>query len=443
MGRRVNKIAKAAHIKRNTEGTSNEISFSVLDAAKNRLDGADGKRSNPFGSVSLFTLPGKKKSVSTPSKDEGLALKRSAEQSNASVSSSSSRRAQKREKAQRVKESRHAAPSKSTPRASTADAVVARKTRRKRGKFLMISVIAIVACAAIGSLGWWGYNEFTTQQQSKASLQGAFSSLQPVDDELTEIDGYLTRIDDGEAMSLSLDKVASLAERLEKDESRVKSSLASASDAAHAALQPIDNAQTGNVSEQTDTAISSREQMFSSGKNVVEILQATLQAKERATSAWQQLLAGDAAAREAASLVANATEENIASSTEKANEAIELFNKSLDLFTSASMLYPKADFSAYTSYLDKRIEAQGYAIASNDALASKDTATATEQNDWYNRADEEAAALAEKLPDDPIAVVSDLFESDAEDDRASYGEAQVAARAADAFISDYLGAPSK
>ena len=440
MGRRVNKIAKAAHIKRNTEGTSNEISFSVLDAAKNRLDGADGKRSNPFGSVSLFTLPGKKKSVSTPSKDEGLALKRSAEQSNKGASSHGEK---KRGKAQRVKESRHAASSKGTPRASAADMVAARKTRRKRGKFLTIAVIAVVACAAIGSFGWWGYNEFTTQQQSKASLQSAFSSLQPVDDELAEIDDCMTRVDDGEAISLSLDEIGSLAERLEKDEGQMKSILSSASDAAHAALQPVGDAQAGNVSEQTDTAISSREQMFSSGKSVVESLRTTLQAKEKATSAWQQLLAGDAAAREAASLVANATEGNIASSTEKANEAIELFNKSLDLFTSASALYPKADFSAYTSYLDKRVEAQGYAIASNDALASKDTATATDQNDRYNRADEEAAALAEKLPDDPIEVLSTLFENDAQEDRAAYGEAQVAARAADAFISDYLGAPSK
>lgn len=440
MGRRVDKIAKAAHIKRNTEGTSNEISFSVLDAAKNRLDGADGKHSSPFGSVPLFTLPGRKKSVSTPSKGEGLALKQSAEQSS---KGSSSRRQKRQAKAARAKENRHVASSKNAARASTADLVAARKARRRRGKFLTIAAIAVAACVAIGSLGWWGYNEFTAQQQSKASLQDAFSSLQAVDDELTEIDEYMTRIGDGEAMSFSFDEVDGFASRLEKDEGQVKSSLAAASDEAQEALSSNDSAQTGNVSEQSDTAISSRGQMFSSGKNVIARLQVTLQTKEKATSAWQQLLAGDTAAREAASLVVNATEENIAASTEKANEAIDLFGKSLDLFTSASLLYPKADFSAYTSYLNKRIEAQGYAIASNDALASKDTATAVEQNDLYTRADEEATALAEKLPEDPIAALSDLFETDTQDDRDAYGEAQVAARAADAFISDYLGTPAK
>ena len=72
MAKRIDKVAKAAHIKRNTEGTSNEISFSVLDAAKNSLDGEGS--SSPFGTISLFTLPGKKKHISTPSKDEGLAL---------------------------------------------------------------------------------------------------------------------------------------------------------------------------------------------------------------------------------------------------------------------------------------------------------------------------------------------------------------------------------
>ena len=41
MGKREDKITRAAHIKRHTRGTSNEISFSVLDAAKNALEGDD------------------------------------------------------------------------------------------------------------------------------------------------------------------------------------------------------------------------------------------------------------------------------------------------------------------------------------------------------------------------------------------------------------------
>ena len=42
MGKRNDKLGRAAHIKRHTVGTSNEISFSVLDAAKNELEGDVG-----------------------------------------------------------------------------------------------------------------------------------------------------------------------------------------------------------------------------------------------------------------------------------------------------------------------------------------------------------------------------------------------------------------
>ena len=78
MGKWEDKITRAAHIKKHTRGTSNEISFSVLDAAKNALDGDanDKQKHAPFsGRISLFTLPGRrKKPAGTPTKERGLPL---------------------------------------------------------------------------------------------------------------------------------------------------------------------------------------------------------------------------------------------------------------------------------------------------------------------------------------------------------------------------------
>lgn len=49
MARGKGRITQGAHIKRNTHGTSNEISFSVLDAAKNTADAADPlDKDDPF-----------------------------------------------------------------------------------------------------------------------------------------------------------------------------------------------------------------------------------------------------------------------------------------------------------------------------------------------------------------------------------------------------------
>ena len=77
MAKQDDKFTRAAHIKRHTKGTSNEISFSVLDAARETLDdkrNRDGVASR-FGKISLFTLPGRRKKPSgTPVKEQGLPL---------------------------------------------------------------------------------------------------------------------------------------------------------------------------------------------------------------------------------------------------------------------------------------------------------------------------------------------------------------------------------
>lgn len=95
------------------------------------------------------------------------------------------------------------------------------------------------------------------------------------------------------------------------------------------------------------------------------------------------------------------------------------------------------------SYIDKRLEAQGYAIESNDALINRDTQAATEHNDAYNNAEKQAGELAEKLPEDPDELVVEAFESKTASSREMYENARSQAQSADAFIRDYLGTFNK
>ena len=96
------------------------------------------------------------------------------------------------------------------------------------------------------------------------------------------------------------------------------------------------------------------------------------------------------------------------------------------------------DLSAQIAYLDKRIEALGYAVASNDALLARDTAAAVEQNDAYNAADKEAASLAAALPIDPGQPVLDALEERLADPIEAYEAARGQASTSDAFLRDYF-----
>ena len=91
----------------------------------------------------------------------------------------------------------------------------------------------------------------------------------------------------------------------------------------------------------------------------------------------------------------------ITRSTELSNEASALFSDVRATMEVLAQEDAEVDLSAQIAYLDKRIEALGYAVASNDALLARDTAVAVEQNDAYNAADKEAASLAAALPIDP------------------------------------------
>lgn len=95
------------------------------------------------------------------------------------------------------------------------------------------------------------------------------------------------------------------------------------------------------------------------------------------------------------------------------------------------------------SYIDKRLEAQGYASNPNDALIDRDTQAATEHNDAYNNAERQAGELAEKLPEDPDELVVEAFDSKTASSREMYENARSQAQSADAFIRDYLGTFNK
>lgn len=63
------------HIKRRTRGSSNEISFSVLDAAREARDAEErDRREGGSGGPSLFTLGKGKKPRPTPVKGQSIVL---------------------------------------------------------------------------------------------------------------------------------------------------------------------------------------------------------------------------------------------------------------------------------------------------------------------------------------------------------------------------------
>lgn len=453
MSKRSDKLNHAAHVKKSTRGTSNELSFSVLDAARNALD--DGKdpssdQARGFGRIRLFTLPiGRRKPPATPKKDELAALMGGSSPVPSSTSSTPSlvkpvesdkpsseapavplpQAEPKAPKPAQPSPSRFERAPRSTGRTSEEE-IAWRKARRRKGKILagVLCAVIIVALAGAGLL--YLYQDNVRYQQNTQLLQESA-------DALTSTDEFLLALDDALKDPLG-DQAETFFNDRQGDLASIGSSLQLAESKADEAMQGLRETVEREAADALMATSAARQTLVDQGWRILEDSVGMKSLYERVGEAWQQTGEADSLAREAAQLAGENSQEAITRSTELSNEASSLFSDVRATMEVLAQEDAEVDLSAQIAYLDKRIEALGYAVASNDALLARDTAAAVEQNDAYNAADKEAASLAAALPIDPGQPVLDALEERLADPIEAYEAARGQASTSDAFLRDYF-----
>ena len=213
MRRRDDKIARAAHIKERTHGTSNEISFSVLDAAKYKettqrfslRDLLANRRDTDTQSVSRETgehvsrETGEHVSRET-SNHRALAGSHAAEsgarrrRSGVWFKRKSAKQATQRNKATHASGYSEEASSQ-TPagakRMSIEQEIARRKARRRKGRIAAVSVV-IAASLVIVSVGVWAWHcQVTEQQGYESELMDALRLVTEADETILQIDAIV------------------------------------------------------------------------------------------------------------------------------------------------------------------------------------------------------------------------------------------------------------
>lgn len=441
MGKWEDKITRAAHIKKHTRGTSNEISFSVLDAAKNALDGdGNDKQKHGPGRIALFTLPGRhKKPAPTPTKERGLPLSTGdfvSVDDNASTSKMGALPSAARPTSQTEKSSPAplaVVPAK--PKRSPEEEIARRKARRRLSKWLAVAVIVVVSIGLLGAGGMYLYRDYQSQQGHVAVLDDALSLVKEADETIQQLDEVVT---DPFAKGSEEQRTA-----IQAQLEAVEQKLQDADEKARAVSLELNGAREKEAANQAVAGIAARFTLVEQGQLLMNAATEAQSAAEGVDAAWKTVLEGDDLARQAAQLVTETTAENVEASKSKTNEALAAFDEAYAAFLDVQATYPQADLTQFVDYVAKRQESLGYAIASDDAILAKNKEEATAQNNAYNIADAEAATLAKALPDDPSSIVDEAFEDATSDVAKAYSTARLQARSADAFISDYLGAGSK
>lgn len=452
------------HMKENTAGSSNEISFDVLEAKRNAAEEREGKRkakkSSHMLGGSLFTLPkfSRRKVPSTPAREDGIILSGDVPEADGSTTPAtvvvgdiagqtggiaapagtgggSAAGADVSDKASggRGLFSRRArkasGASGAAPELSFDDAVRQRKSRRRARNLVIVAVVAVaVVVSAVGVSSLIGENQ--RQQEYRGTLVDALDMLAATDDTVIALDDAVYASVDRqsqETIQKLVDSIPSVTNRLDQAQNKVQ----------QAAQGLTDDADKEAISETTNS-IKARKTMILAAKDLVTKDLAAKKACDNLQSAWDKVLAADLAAREAVKLAEAGDNDSVRQSEDKSREAIDSFQEALTLVNTAQSEYPSADLSLYASYIGKRIEEQGFAIASDEGMVLQDRATAESNNSSYNTANAEAAAMARRFPANTVQPVLDAYSSDTTTSRQSYADARAQVGTADAYIRDYL-----
>lgn len=430
--RRSGHYGDAAHIKTNTAGSSNEISFSVLDAKISKMD--EGKKEDtehPLGKISLFTLGSQRSQVPTLD-SETVPGKISAPGGYAQGRSGSSGIGALG--ALGAGKSGDSGSDSGAKVLSPEEEIARRKAKRRRSKRLGIAFVIIVSLALLGVAGYFGYAKWQDNKARVNKMQYALNEIASVDENIVALDDLLENPEGVEDSS----KVQEVTKGL----NTVEAKLLDAKSLIDSALVDMADNKDKDVANTALDAIAARLQMLEFGGELLELNQQGSNALKLAESAWDSVLKADSLAREAATLVGEYNVENIKSSLAKNEDARSGLQSARGKINQITDAFPEVQMGVYKKYISKRISALDHAIASDQALLDEKPKDAKSENDAYSAADAEAVELAKKLPGDITEPVYAAYNSAMADPLAKYQEARTNAGNADEIIRDYLGTSS-
>lgn len=412
------RIRNVIHIKHRTAGTSNELSFDVLDAKKHQADitSRSGQRLfRVYGGRSTDRrkekkLFGKTKSHTSPNIMPKL------------YTNDASQAARNIERAR-------------LPYQDPAAEIIRRKRSRTRRRLFSVTMGLLVTGAVIVLLGTEVSRYVADQEETSKMLDQSLETVKECDTTVVAMDKLLSE---------------SINDQDEQEIDRIQAALPTTSERLKEAYEQAEwasgslvNSAKREAANQEMKAITARLEMITQGNALMKEGASAKQAASDMHEAWQLILEGDTLATEAGELVTYTTTQNVNESMDASKSAIEKFEEARELVGRVKEDYPSADVSLYDEYLEKRIEGQNAALESDASILLMDRASAEESYQTLYDCDAAAAEIAKQFPDNPAQPVLDAYQAKSESLKDTYNQARSQATSADAYLRDYLGEQDK
>ena len=421
------------HIKRHTRGSSNELSFDVLDAARDASE-SKSKRYRGIRTPSVFrptrpiedrqAIPQQEPLISVEDEEsgneeplEGLVGQDNFVEAPAMPLSTTPSAGRD-----------HMARGKS---ALSEEEEVARRKQRRRYRLIIIwafVTIAAIAAVLVAAYTWYQHNEKIELFQTH--FNGLVDKFVEADASVPLMEAFMNN-----PFGSSEEDRTALREATKNSKPILDQLSADLANAHQYAVTEEDEL----ALEQVETARSARSTMMTAASNALEAVEAAVAQSSEVNTAWHSVLGADEVARSAAVLANSAdNEDQVKQSRDQSKDAQDKLKSVKASIEKVAKERPDLDLSVYIAYLDKRIESLDHAIATSDALLAGDREKAASENEAYNRTDEEAAALAQGIPLSSEEAVESTYEETVRSCVADYREAREKTVDSDLLIRQYM-----
>ncbi len=316
--------------------------------------------------------------------------------------------------------------------ADSQEEILKRQRRRRRARRLSVALVLLICIGGLGVGGYWAYQQYEKLSTSVGVLREACDLISQSDETTVAIDQYF--------QTAFGDSTISTAQSLISQVPDAKEKLESARVYAQKAEGELEGSQRDKeAAERTLNAVAKRKQLLDLSVSRMEQDIAAKQAIDAMDEAEGYIKEGNSLLFQAANVVSDTTNDNVAKSTEYTTAARAQFALAKQSIESAKGYYPSANLEDPLAYVDKRILAADEALASNAAILIQDKSTAEQHNDAYNIADQEAVALAQKIGANFAQPVVDAYSAATAEVTSQYESLRSDAAANDAYLREYLG----
>ncbi len=316
--------------------------------------------------------------------------------------------------------------------ADSQEEILKRQRRRRRARRLSVALVLLICIGGLGVGGYWAYQQYEKLSTSVGVLREACDLISQSDETTVAIDQYFQTAFGDDTISTAQSLISQVPDAKEK--------LESARVYAQKAEGELEGSQRDKeAAERTLNAVAKRKQLLDLSVSRMEQDIAAKQAIDAMNEAEGYIKEGNSLLFQAANVVSDTTNDNVAKSTEYTTAARAQFALAKQSIESAKGYYPSANLEDPLAYVDKRILAADEALASNAAILIQDKSTAEQHNDAYNTADQEAVALAQKIGANFAQPVVDAYSAATAEVTSQYESLRSDAAANDAYLREYLG----